>query len=166
MISDTEPSEGAGGAPAPRTAKRRSRSSGGAREAAAHSKGRESPLGAEREREFPATKVGGAERQGAMEAQYGAAGGHGAHGHAPHGRCSGGHGPPGAGAAGRAVIAGDLVQSRDFHYTVEPAPVYRRPREVAYHSQAQVGFKLGHDYQFHTLYTTWLALCCCCWCIY
>ena len=28
------------------------------REAVSHSKGRESPLGAEREREFPATKVG------------------------------------------------------------------------------------------------------------
>lgn len=136
MISDSEQGEGPGGGPAPRGGKRRSRSSGGSREAA-HSKGRESPLGAEREREFPATKVGGAERA-AMEPQYGAAGGHGAHGHAPHGRCSGGHGLPGAGGAGRAVIAGDLVQSRDFHYTVEPAPVYRRPREVAYHSQAQV----------------------------
>ena len=29
------------------------------REAASHSKGRESPLGAEREREFPTTKIGG-----------------------------------------------------------------------------------------------------------
>lgn len=43
-------------------------------------------------------------------------------------------------AVGRSVITGDLVQSRDFHYSVEPAPVYRRPREVvAYHSPAQAG---------------------------
>ena len=53
-------------------------------------------------------------------------------------RCSGAHGL-GPGGVGRAVISGDLVQSRDFHYSVEPAaPVYRRPREVAYHPQAQV----------------------------
>merc|ERR1719266_2205443 len=71
-----------------------------------------------------------------MEPTYGTTGGHN---HAPHGRCSGGHGlGPGPGGVGRAVIAGDLVQSRDFHYSVEPAPVYRRPREVAYHTQAQV----------------------------
>ena len=96
-------------------------------------------MGAEREREFPATKVGsGAERvvERAMEPTYGTTGGHS---HAPHGRCSGGHGiGPGPGGVGRAVISGDLVQSRDFHYSVEPAPVYRRPREVAYHTQAQV----------------------------
>ena len=69
-----------------------------------------------------------------MEPTYGATGGHS---HAPHGRCSGGHGI----GPGRAVISGDLVQSRDFHYSVEPAPVYRRPREVAYHTQAQVEHK-------------------------
>ena len=27
-------------------------------------------------------------------------------------------------------VLGDLVQSRDFHYTVEQPPIYRRPREV------------------------------------
>ena len=32
------------------------------------------------------------------------------------------------------LLAGDLVQSRDFHYSVEP--VYRRPREVVtYHRE-------------------------------
>ena len=75
-----------------------------------------------------------------MEPTYGTTTGHS---HAPHGRCSGGHGirpDMTPGGVGRAVISGDLVQSRDFHYSVEPAPVYRRPREVAYHTQAQVGF--------------------------
>ena len=73
-----------------------------------------------------------------MEPTYGTTTGHS---HAPHGRCSGGHGirpDMTPGGVGRAVISGDLVQSRDFHYSVEPAPVYRRPREVAYHTQAQV----------------------------
>ena len=65
-----------------------------------------------------------------MEPQYGTIG----HSHGPHGRCSGGHVlGPGNGGVPRAVLQGDLVQSRDFHYSVEPAPVYRRPREVAYH---------------------------------
>ena len=63
-------------------------------------------------------------------------------------RCSGGHGlGPGPGGVGRAVIAGDLVQSRDFHYSVEPAPVYRRPREVAYHTQAQVNNAIAAHHQ-------------------
>ena len=55
-------------------------------------------------------------------------------------RCQGGHGL-GPGSGSRAVISGDLVQSRDFHYSVEPAPVYRRPREVAYHAQVSQTFK-------------------------
>ena len=54
-----------------------------------------------------------------------------------HGLVPGSHLVPGPPTVPRAVISGDLVQSRDFHYSVEPTPVYRRPREVAYHSPGQ-----------------------------
>ena len=121
--------------------KRRSRSSHSSSKSQGD-RGRESPIGAEREREFPTTKIGsgviaqadtgmgggndGHDRSG--YGQYGGGGG-GQHG---HGRCSGGHGSSSS-VQPRSIIQGDLVQSRDFHYTVEQPqqpPVYRRPREV------------------------------------
>ena len=149
-----------------RVSKRRSRSSGLSTLARSGSTGgRESPIGAEREREFPTTKIGasgGADSDrgagpGVQMAssdtggQHSSSGGysgqgyhsHGGHGgHAGHGgRCSGAHGSNSS-VAPRSVITGDLVQSRDFHYSVEQAPVYRRPREVAAYPQSQSG---GHS---------------------
>ena len=146
-----------------RVSKRRSRSSGLSTLARSGSSGgRESPIGAEREREFPTTKIGasgGADSNrgtgpggqmassdsgGHSQASGGYQGGyHGHHGgHGGHGgRCSGAHGSNSSVAA-RSVITGDLVQSRDFHYSVEQTPVYRRPREVAAYPQSQSG---GHS---------------------
>ena len=150
---------------AARVSKRRSRSSGlsSLARSGGGSGGRESPIGAEREREFPTTKIGasgGADSERGAGGQMGggdAGGGPGGHtggytggyhthgghaGHAGHaGRCSGAHGS-GSGVAARGVITGDLVQSRDFHYSVEQnREVYRRPREVAAYPQSQSG---GH----------------------
>ena len=132
-----------------RLSKRRSRSG------VSKSGGRESPIGAEREREFPTTKVGagGVGEQAGMgnndgreERQYG--GYHGAH--SGHGRCSGAHGlvqtPT---VQPRGVITGDLVQSRDFHYTVEPAPVYRRPREVVSQVRGRTDSRSDYAYVEH-----------------
>ena len=60
MVGQGEPAVGGGGAPAGRVSKRRSRSSGAAaaRQQRDPGGGRESPIGAEREREFPTTKIG------------------------------------------------------------------------------------------------------------
>jgi len=139
MISDSDQGESQTTTSA-RPSKRRSRSSGVNKTGC----GRESPIGAEREREFPTTKIGvsgtpdkgmgGSDSGSNHDRQFNY------HNHGVHGRCSGSHGMVQTPAVGRSVITGDLVQSRDFHYSVEPAPVYRRPREVvAYHSPAQAG---------------------------
>ena len=60
MVGQGEPAVGGGGAPGGRASKRRSRSSGAAaaRQQRDPGGGRESPIGAEREREFPTTKIG------------------------------------------------------------------------------------------------------------
>ena len=131
-----------------RLTKRRSRSG------VTKSGGRESPIGAEREREFPTTKVGSGSvgdqagmgnNDGREERQYGYHGGH-----SGHGRCSGAHGivqtPT---VQPRGVITGDLVQSRDFHYTVEPAPVYRRPREVVSQVRSRTDSRSDYAYVEH-----------------
>ena len=146
QVSQSQLGTGPGGhVSGSRVSKRRSRSSGLAKSGSGSQSdrgGRESPIGAEREREFPTTKIGSsgghvADQAGQMpgngqdpgnsgyQTSYHSHGGHG-------GRCSGSHGVATPSVQGRSVITGDLVQSRDFHYTVEqaPAPVYRRPREV------------------------------------
>ena len=136
--------------PGKRLTKRRSRSgvtvskSGG---------GRESPIGAEREREFPTTKVGSGVTDQSVsmgknekdERQYS----HGQY-HSHGARCSGAHGlvqtPT---VQPRGVITGDLVQSRDFHYTVEAAPVYRRPREVVTQVRSRADSRSDYAYVEH-----------------
>ena len=121
--------------------------------------GRESPIGAEREREFPTTKIGSntglipppasadhhhhqltqpgsaAPAAGQMAGDTGAGherySGDRYHGHSS--RCSSaahgqGHGSVVAtpsNVQSRSIITGDLVQSRDFHYSVEQPPLYR-----------------------------------------
>ena len=139
-----------------RVSKRRSRSSVASHKSGAGG-GRESPIGAEREREFPTTKIGASSiqqpDQSAMGGNNDGAGGHDRgyinyHNHGLHGgRCAGSHNNTTPSVQSRSVITGDLVQSRDFHYTVEqppPAPLYRRPREVVAYPSGGGGGQSGH----------------------
>ena len=132
-----------------RVSKRRSRSSagggagGGAQQGAGPGAGggRESPIGAEREREFPTTKIGSTpchapHTQPDMAANQDNYNYHAHHPQQHGGRCGGGAGQ-------RSVITGDLVQSRDFHYSVagdqhaHQQQLYRRPRETAAFSKSR-----------------------------
>ena len=101
------------GQPQTRVSKRRSRSS--LNKTGSHGSGRESPIGAEREREFPTTKIGASSISGeqTVMGNNDDRGFINYHGHGQgHGRCTAGHnGQHTPGVQPRSVITGTVFWS-------------------------------------------------------